>query len=47
MFLMLTQKVFIEIEEQHANGLGVNLSFIGNYNPALDINELHLKQLTI
>ena len=41
-----TQKVFTEISGNTDSGLGVNLSFIGSYNPVLDINAADFRKLT-
>ena len=41
-----TQKVFTEISGTTDSGIGVNLSFIGSYNPVLNITDESFKQLT-
>ena len=41
-----TQKVFTEISGTTDTGVGVNLSFIGSYNPVLDLTDEAFKQLT-
>lgn len=41
-----TQKVFTEISGSTDGGIGVNLSFIGSYNPVLDINAADFRKLT-
>ena len=41
-----TQKVFTEISGTTDSGVGVNLSFIGSYNPVLDIETEAFKKLT-
>ena len=41
-----TQKVFTEISGNTDSGIGVNLSFIGSYNPVLDINAADFRKLT-
>ena len=41
-----TQKVYSEITGTMADGTGLNLSFIGNYNPVVDLNGVAFKALT-
>ena len=41
-----TQKLFTEISGSTPNGIGVNLSFIGSYNPVLDLNGATFIDLT-
>ena len=41
-----TQKIYSEITGSTENGMGVNLSFMGTYNPALDINDPRFKPWT-
>jgi hypothetical protein len=41
-----TQKVFTEITGTTDSGIGVNLSFIGSYNPVLDLTTESFKKLT-
>jgi len=41
-----TQKLYSEITGSTDTGMGVNLSFIGTYNPALDLNSPDFKQFT-
>ena len=41
-----TQKVFTEISGTTDAGIGVNLSFIGSYNPVLDLSTEAFKKLT-
>ncbi len=41
-----TQKVFTEISGSTDSGIGVNLSFIGSYNPVLSLTDEAFKQLT-
>jgi len=41
-----TQKVYSEITGSTDSGMGVNLSFIGTYNPALDLSDPAFKQLS-
>ena len=41
-----TQKVFTEISGNTDSGVGVNLSFIGSYNPVLSLTDEAFKQLT-
>ncbi len=41
-----TQKVFTEISGSTSNGMGVNLSFIGSYNPVLNLSTEQFKKLT-
>ncbi len=41
-----TQKLYSEITGSTDSGMGVNISFMGTYNPALDINSPNFKQLT-
>ena len=41
-----TQKMFTEISGYADNGTGINLSFIGSVNPALDINEEDFVRMT-
>ena len=45
-FVDATQKFYSEITGTTANGIGVNVSFIGNYNPVLDLNGVAFKALT-
>ena len=41
-----TQKAFVDISGTTPDGTGVNLSFITNYNPVLDINSAQFIDLT-
>ena len=41
-----TQKIFTEISGTTDTGVGVNLSFIGSYNPVLDLETESFKKLT-
>ena len=41
-----TQKVFTEISGSTDGGVGVGLSFIGSYNPVLDLTDENFRQLT-
>ena len=41
-----TQKAFVDISGSTPDGTGVNLSFITNYNPVLDINSANFIDLT-
>ena len=41
-----TQKVFSEITGTMADGTGLNLSIIRNYNPVVDLNGVAFKALT-
>ena len=41
-----TQKAFVELSGSTPDGLGVNFSFIGNYNPVLDVNGVNFIDLT-
>ena len=41
-----TQKAFVELSGSTDSGIGVNLSFIGNYNPVLSITDEHFIALT-
>ena len=41
-----TQKAFTEISGTHSSGVGVNLSFIANYNPVLEFSDPDYMALT-
>ena len=41
-----TQKLYSEITGSTENGMGVNISFMGTLNPALDLNSPEFKQFT-
>ena len=41
-----TQKAFVEISGNTDSGVGVDLSFIANYNPVLDITDENFVALT-
>lgn len=41
-----TQKAFVDISGSTPDGTGINLSFITNYNPVLDINSARFIDLT-
>ena len=45
-FVDATQKFYSEITGTTSNGMGLNISFIGNYNPVLDLNGVAFKALT-
>ncbi len=41
-----TQKAFVEISGTHESGVGVGLSFIGSYNPVMNITDENFRALT-
>lgn len=41
-----TQKAFVDISGSTPDGTGINLSFITNYNPVLEINNPNFRDLT-
>ena len=41
-----TQKAFVEISGSTDSGVGVGLSFIGSYNPVLDLTSENFRKLT-
>jgi len=41
-----TQKIFTEISGTHESGVGIGLSFIGSYNPVLNLTDESFRALT-